>query len=104
MARTASSISRMFFADDSYIFCKANIESADNVPALLKLFEQASGQKINVDKSSVFSSKNTQDQMKRDLSRRLGFKKDSDNSQYLGLPNIVGRNKSVLFGFIKEKL
>lgn len=102
VARTAPSISHMFFTDDAYIFSKADITSAENVLTLLKLFKQASRQKINVDKSSIFFSKNTQDQLKKDLSQRLGFKEAADNSHYLGLPYIVGRNKSVLFGFIKE--
>lgn len=54
VARSAPPISHMFFAEDSYIFCKASMESAENVLTLLKIFEQASGQKLNVDKSSLF--------------------------------------------------
>lgn len=59
VVRTALVISHMFFADDSYIFCKATTDSASNVMQLLRVFECASGQQINVDKSSVFFSSNT---------------------------------------------
>lgn len=46
VARSAPSISHMFFADDSYIFCKATMDSADHVLQILKLFEVASGQQM----------------------------------------------------------
>lgn len=57
VARTTPPISHRLFADDSYIFCKANLESANRVLELLKIFELASGQQIDVDKSSVFFNK-----------------------------------------------
>lgn len=43
VARTAPAISHMFFADDTYIFCKANKENADHVMQMLNLFERVSG-------------------------------------------------------------
>ena len=54
VARGAPIISHMFFADDSYIFCKARPEEASHVLDLLHVFEQASGQKVNFEKSSIF--------------------------------------------------
>lgn len=104
VARSAPPISHMFFADDSYIFCKVNEESTAHVMQILHLFERASGQQINVDKSSVLFSKNTPNFLKSDLCQKLRFQEASDQSMYLGLPNIIGRNKSALFGFLKERL
>lgn len=43
VARTASSISHIFFADESYILYKANMENADHILSLLNSFEVASG-------------------------------------------------------------
>lgn len=51
VARSAPYIFHMFFVDDSYIFYKASMESANYVLQMLNLFEKASGQQINVDKS-----------------------------------------------------
>lgn len=104
VARTAPSISHMFFADDTYIFCKANMEYVDHILSVLNIFETASGQKINNGKSSIFSSKNVPDSLKHTLCSKLKYTEASDHSSYLGLPNIIGRNKSAIFGFIKEKL
>lgn len=45
VARGAPNITHMLFADDSYIFCKANTEEAEKVVNLLGMFEKASGAK-----------------------------------------------------------
>lgn len=44
VARFAPSISYMFFADDSYIFCKADEDNANQVAEMLCTFEKAYGQ------------------------------------------------------------
>lgn len=62
------------------------------------------GQKINSGKSSIFFSKNAPNSIKHDLCTKLNFVEASEHSSYLGLFNIVGRNKYAIFGFIKEKL
>ena len=51
-------ITHIFFADDSLIFCKANMQQATEIMKVLKTYEVASGQMINFDKSAVFFSKN----------------------------------------------
>lgn len=34
----------------------------------------------------------------------MQVKEADENSKYLGLPNVLGRNKSVVFGYLKEKV
>lgn len=58
-------MTHMFFVDDIYIYCQANKcqankEEATQVMKVLATFERASGQKIDVDKSNVFFSRNVQ--------------------------------------------
>ncbi|KAM6583441.1 hypothetical protein CsatB_010443 [Cannabis sativa] len=104
VARGAPIISHMFFADDTYVFCKANEEAACNVMELLSYFQQASRQQVNVLKSSIFFSSNTRAEDRTRVCSRMGISEAGDNSTYLGLPNIVGRNKTTLLGFLKERL
>uniref|UniRef100_A0A803P6E4 RNase H type-1 domain-containing protein n=1 Tax=Cannabis sativa TaxID=3483 RepID=A0A803P6E4_CANSA len=59
IARSAPTISHMFFADDSYLYCQASEAEASYFMDLLSKFELASGQKVNVAKSSIFFSTNT---------------------------------------------
>lgn len=58
VARGAPIVSHMFFVNDSYIFCRANKEEASQITKLLCVVEQVSRQKINVDKPSMFFSRN----------------------------------------------
>ena len=85
-----------FFADDSYSFCKANSKEANHVLDLLHIFDQASGQKINYEKSSIFFSRNTETSTRDIICGDLGIHEAGDNNTYLGLPNILGQKKAMI--------
>ncbi|XP_060968799.1 uncharacterized protein LOC133036276 [Cannabis sativa] len=104
VARRAPYVTHMFFADDSFMYCSATMEEAQCVLELLKRFEEASGQKVNLNKSSVFFSSNTIDSVRFGILSTLHMHAADENSFYLGLPSVVGRNKNVAFGFLKEKI
>uniref|UniRef100_A0A803NVG0 Reverse transcriptase domain-containing protein n=1 Tax=Cannabis sativa TaxID=3483 RepID=A0A803NVG0_CANSA len=104
VARGAPIISHMLFADDSYVYCKANGTEAANVLHLLSVYERASGQKVNFDKSSVFFSNNTRDDVREYICSFLGVSAATENSTYLGLPCTMGRSKNAILGFLKEKM
>uniref|UniRef100_A0A803QN19 Reverse transcriptase domain-containing protein n=1 Tax=Cannabis sativa TaxID=3483 RepID=A0A803QN19_CANSA len=59
VARSAPIISHLLFADDSYVYCQATEDEAAQLMILLQIFEGASGQRVNIQKSSVFFSSNT---------------------------------------------
>ncbi|KAL8148706.1 hypothetical protein AgCh_005895 [Apium graveolens] len=63
----------MLFADDSYLYCKANETEADHVLTLLQNFERASGQKVNLNKSVVFFSSNIIESNRARLCQRLSM-------------------------------
>ncbi|XP_060974717.1 uncharacterized protein LOC115696753 [Cannabis sativa] len=104
VANGAPVISHMLFADDSYIYCRANEREASNVIRLSKMFEEASGQIVNFNKSSIFYSSNTSIVTKQRIGHLMHIKEADGTSLYLGLPSLVGRNKKAILGFIKDKL
>lgn len=67
VARRALTVPHIFFAHKSYIFSKANREEALYVVNLLTMFKKASGQKINVEKSTVFFSCNVDADFKKEV-------------------------------------
>lgn len=71
---------------------------------MLHTFEKSSGQQVNVDKSSVFFSRNASIDLKQELCSKLHFVEAGENNSYLDLPSLITRNKSAVFGYIKEKL
>jgi len=57
VAASAPIVSHLLFADDILLFFKANRESAEMVTDVLNTYCQASGQRINMDKSSIHFAK-----------------------------------------------
>lgn len=93
----------MLFADDSYLYCKADESEATKVLELLEVYEQASGPKVNRGKSSVFFSSNVTESNRQLVCSILQMEEANDSSTYLGLPNFLGRSKSAILGYLKEK-
>ena len=60
-ARNAHVITYLLFADDSYLFFRANFEECTQIKAGLHLYELASWQKVNYGKSSIMLNPNTLD-------------------------------------------
>ncbi|XP_075662961.1 uncharacterized protein LOC142632449 [Castanea sativa] len=104
ICRGSPKITHMFFADDSLLFCKANIQECQNLIDILQLYEVASRQKINVDKSSVFFSNNIPDDRRCEVLDMLGPMQDTQQKKYLGLPSIIGKSKVEIFVEIKERV
>ena len=69
---------------------------------ILVLFEAASGQIVNANKSSVFFSHNTPYERRCEVLNILGPMQDTRHSKYLGLPSIIGRSKTEVFAEVKE--
>ncbi|XP_074353914.1 uncharacterized protein LOC141690814 [Apium graveolens] len=88
MCRRAPIITHMLFADDSSIYCKENTEEAANMLNLL----------------AVFRSSNTASVRREEICEVLYIQEAKERSAYLGLPNILGHNKSAVLGYLKDRV
>jgi hypothetical protein len=104
ICKKSPSFNHLLFADDSLILLKVTEESAHHLQNTLKLYEESSGQTINVDKSSIVFTKNTKVSDKKKMMDTLKITSEGRNSKYLGLPAFVGKSKKRTFNYIKEKI
>lgn len=75
ISRQNPPVSHLFFAANSWIFCKAKQD--------LQCYEQAFGQQINIGKSAVFFSKNTSPRNVEDVMHQLGGIQYATQTKYL---------------------
>ena len=97
VGKQAPLVSHLLFADDCIVFCKASIEEGDKVTKILEVYERESRQKLNREKTSLFFSKNTNEEVKDGVRDMFGAQIIHQHERYLGLPPLVGRGKKKAF-------
>lgn len=81
-------LTHLCFADDIMVFCKGDATSPLLLKEYIDLFANASGLKVNLQKSQVFFSV-VNDNLKAYLLSQLGFSEGQLPIKYLGLPLIA---------------
>ncbi|XP_019166531.1 PREDICTED: uncharacterized protein LOC109162266 [Ipomoea nil] len=104
VARGAPSISHLFFADDCLFLFRANNFEAEVLNDVLKDYGRASGQEVNLRKTSIVFGRNVHWEDKEAVCGTLGICEQQGRGKYLGLPGYVGRKKREILGFIRDRL
>lgn len=92
MGRRGVEVSHLLFADDLLLFYEASIEQMQKVLKVLEAFGDMSGQKLNVQKTSIFFSKNTDRRVQNEICKLAGFKRMENLGRYLGAFITRGRS------------
>lgn len=98
------SIHHLLFTDDSLLLCKANSEEAKEILECLRLYGQASGQRVNQMKSSVIFGSLVPEETKIEIKEVLGIEAEGGEGSYMRLPECFSGSKRKLLSFIREKL
>ncbi|XP_020173489.1 uncharacterized protein [Aegilops tauschii subsp. strangulata] len=101
---TAPPVSHLLFADDSLLFFKANGMGANEVHHVLETYCQATGQRINHTKSSIYFSKGVPDSVRQEIKDVLHVPNETLNEKYLGMPSDIGSSKYGAFKYLKDRL
>lgn len=96
-------VTHLLFVDNSLLFCKANVRQVQCIKRIISQYELCSGQKINMDKSTIFFSKSTNEASKQTICDLLNGVAIKTHSKYLGLPMVLGRYKRSVFDFYQGK-
>ncbi|XP_026384142.1 uncharacterized protein LOC113279683 [Papaver somniferum] len=86
-------INHLFFADDCLLFFEANSTQMQQLQHLLHIFGQASGQVINMQKSTLFFGKHTSNAHKSNITGIIGMKVMGLGEKYLGIPLLLHRSR-----------
>ena len=87
--------SHLLFADDSLLFFKADVQSAQEVRDVLNTYCAASGQQVNMDKSSVHFAKKCNQNIRTEIMEILEVHNVALSERYLGMPTDVGSSPNI---------
>jgi hypothetical protein len=104
VCRDAPEVSHLLFADDSLILMHADKRNADNLKCLLDRYCANSGQMVSDAKSSIFFSENTSVSDKLEVCESLNIMTESLCDKYLGLPALVGTDRSDCFQHLIDRV
>ncbi|XP_030502710.2 uncharacterized protein LOC115717880 [Cannabis sativa] len=104
ICRGAPHLSHLLFADDSMLFSTVTPRSSDALNAILHLYNRATGQLVNRDKSSILFSTNTSVDSQQQFRQFLNLTGEGFISKYLGVPHCVGRVTNSVFHYLLQSV
>jgi hypothetical protein len=86
------------------MFCRANKNEINQVNTIIRTYQNASGQLVNMNKSEILFSKHVQREVKESIQHIIPMQRVEHFSKYLGMPTYIGRSKNQAFQFIQDKI
>ncbi|XP_048605541.1 uncharacterized protein LOC106393034 [Brassica napus] len=97
-------IHHMLFADDSLLICRASAEQATELVKILKIYERATGQKLNLEKSAITFGSKVTETVKASIQTITEIAKEGGTGSYLGLPECFSGSKTEMLAYIYDRL
>ncbi|XP_048591502.1 uncharacterized protein LOC125576153 [Brassica napus] len=97
-------VHHFFFADDSLFLFKAELSQCQVFQDILLKYGEATGQVINLSKSSLTFGKNTCPSLKAQIKSKLGIYSEGGAGSYLGLPECFSGSKVEMLAYIQDKM
>ncbi|XP_010513204.1 PREDICTED: uncharacterized protein LOC104789164 [Camelina sativa] len=104
IARDYPSISHLLFADDSLFFCKAEESECKVVMDIIGNYGKASGQEVNLEKSSIMFGKKVPSDVRSRIKTVIGISREGGMGSYLGIPENLQGSKTEVFRYVNDRL
>ncbi|XP_072088190.1 uncharacterized protein [Arachis hypogaea] len=104
IASTAPTLTHLLFADDCIILAEACEEEIFQIISILNKYTEASGQRINLEKSGITFGSQVPIQTRVNIEEILGMTTWDSPGKYLGLPAYWGRSTAGVLTWIEEKV
>jgi hypothetical protein len=104
VCRNAPSVSHLLFADDSLILMKANMINATSLRHVLDQYCASLGQLVSEAKYSIFFSPNVEVEVRAQIYAELNIMTKAISDRYLGLPSMVGLERTDSFVYLLERI
>ena len=91
-------LSHICFADDLILFAEASVAQIRVIRGVLESFCKASGQRVSLEKSKIYFSKNVHRDLEKLISDESGIKSTKDLGKYLGMPVLQKQINKDTFG------
>jgi hypothetical protein len=97
-------ISHLLFADDSIFFARSDSRSVNTLKDVLNKYCDASGQRVNLQKSSVFFGYKCLGSVKQAVKAALEVNNEYLQDSYLGMPTEIARSAMASFKFLPDRV
>ncbi|XP_010431111.1 PREDICTED: uncharacterized protein LOC104715400 [Camelina sativa] len=104
IARDCPSISHLLFADDSLFFCKAEESECKVVMDIIGNYGKASGQEVNLEKSSIMFGKKVPPDVRSRIKTVIGISSEGGMGSYLGIPENLQGSRTNVFSYVNDRL
>ena len=75
-----------------------------DIQTILQVYENTLGQMINTKKTTLFFSNSVIEEVKNSIKAKLEVPEIKQYEMYLGLPAMVGKNRSASLNYIKDRI
>lgn len=104
LSRGGPQLYYLAFVDDILLLGEASCSQDETIRNILDIFCTSSGQKVSVEKTRIFFSRNARWHTREHIGNYLGFQKTHNLGKYLGVPLHHERVSKESYQFVRDKI